>query len=198
MNYKSNLKIYITIWLLKNILLILANQTLTTLNFKKMKKILFAVCTLLILASCSSNKEKGQIVTIEQYQSLAELKENNGKRFAIIGYPFINEDITVRGTFADKSQLPRINFYEEPNGKGKMIAAFPIESGKGKNQFDTPETFTMEDVTFYDNEGNKLKYTDKMQISFTMELQTERERTKHMDKLVYYGGPVDISIDKAN
>jgi hypothetical protein len=160
-----------------------------------MKKITVFLMVL-VLASCSQNRDKGQIVTIDQLNELGVNKENSGKRFSIVGHPFIDRDITVRA-LGNKSQLPYINFYEQPNGQGKMIGSFPIENGKGKNEFYAPEAFTMDDVVFYDNDGKELKHTDKMQLSFTMDLQTERERMKLGDKMVYFGGPIDIRIDKA-
>ena len=163
-----------------------------------MKKMLLAFVTAAVLVSCGQNNEKGQVVNTEKFRALNELKENNGKRFAIVGYPFIDGDLTVRGKFADESQLPQIGFYEQPGGKGSLISSFPMSNGKGKNEFDAPETFTMEDVVFYDNEGKPLKYTDKMQVSFTMKLQVDRSKTKINDKSVYYGGPGDVRIDKAN
>lgn len=163
-----------------------------------MRKILIVVITAAMIISCGKNNEKGQVVDSKGYSALNEVKENNGKRFAVVGYPFIDSDITVQGPLAGSNQLPQISFYEEPGGKGKMIARFPIANGKGNNEFDAPETFTMEDVVFYDNDGKPLKYTDKMQVSFTMNLQTDRERMKHGDKLVYFGGPEDVRIDKAN
>ncbi|RZK17117.1 MAG: hypothetical protein EOO86_13330 [Pedobacter sp.] len=66
-----------------------------------------------------------------------------------------------------------------------------------KNEFDAPATFTMDQVVFYDNEGKPLKYTDKMEVSFTMDLQVDRSKTTINDKSVYYGGPSETRIDKA-
>lgn len=162
-----------------------------------MKKMFLIAIASAILVSCGQNKEKGQVVNFEQYQALNQTEENNGKRFAIVGYPFIDSDITVRSGAANDSQLPQIGFYEEPGGKGKMLASMPIANGTGKNEFDAPATFTMDQVVFYDNEGKPLKYTDKMEVSFTMDLQVDRSKTTINDKSVYYGGPSETRIDKA-
>ena len=164
----------------------------------KMKKMLFIAIASAMLVSCSQNKEKGTLVNFDQYHALNEVKENNGKRFAIVGYPFIDGDITVRGGVSNESQLPHISFYEQPEGKGKMLASLPISNGKGKNEFDAPATFTMADVVFYDNEGKPLKHTDKMEVSFTMDLQVDRSTTVINGKTVYYGGATETRIDKAN
>ena len=163
-----------------------------------MKKMLLIAIASAMLISCGKEKEKGKVVNFEQYQALNQTEENNGKRFAIVGYPFIDGDIEVGGPLANDSQLPQIAFYEEPAGKGKMIALLPMGNGKGKNEFDAPETFTMDQVVFYDNEGKPLKYTDKMQVSFTLDLQVDRSKTTINDKSVYYGGPSETRIDKAN
>ena len=162
-----------------------------------MKRMFLVAIASAILVSCSQNKEKGQVVNFEQYQALNQVKENNGKRFAIVGYPFIDGDITVRGGVSNDSQLPQIGFYEAPGGKGKMLALMPIANGTGKNEFDAPETFTMDQVVFYDNEGKPLKYTDKMEVSFTMDLQVDRGKTTFNDRSVYYDGPSETRIDKA-
>jgi len=170
------------------------------LNLKiknRMKKILVMAFVAAMFVSCK-NTEKGEVITTEQYQALNQSEANNGKRFALVGYPFIGKDIEVKGPLANDSQLPHIDFYEEPGGQGKLIASLPIANGTGKNEFDAPGTFTMDQVVFYDNEGAPLKYTDKMQVSFTMELQVERGKTTSADKSVYYGGPSDVRIDKAN
>ncbi|RZL38227.1 MAG: hypothetical protein EOO96_03375 [Pedobacter sp.] len=163
-----------------------------------MKKMLFIALASAMLISCSQNKEKGKVVTFEEYHALNQKEENNGKRFAIVGYPFVDGDITVKSTLSNDSQLPHIAFYDEPGGKGKMIASLPMANGKGKNEFDAPGTFTMDQVVFYDNEGKPLKYTDKMEVSFTMDLQVDRSKTTMNDKSVYYGGPSETRIDKAN
>lgn len=164
----------------------------------KMKKMLLIALASAMLISCSQNKEKGQVVTFEEYHALNQKEENNEKRFAIVGYPFIGGDITVRGNATNESQLPQISFYEQPEGKGKMLATLPMENGKGSNEFDAPSTFTMDQVVFYDNDGKPLKHTDKMEVSFTLALQVDRGKTTINDKSVYYGGPTETRIDKAN
>lgn len=162
-----------------------------------MKKTLLIALASAMLIACTKNNEKGTLVSKEQYEALNQVKENNGKRFAIVGYPFIDGDIEVKGPMANDSQLPYIKFYEQPEGQGKLIASLPIANGKGKNEFDAPATFTMADVVFYDNEGKPLKHTDKMEVSFTMDLQVDRSPTTMGGKTVYYGGAADTRIDKA-
>jgi hypothetical protein len=150
------------------------------------------VCLVLLFSSCIKGLEPGKLVTYEEYLNLAKVKENADQRFAIVGYPFIGGDIKIgMGT---KTQ---ISFYEEADGKGRMIANFPIMSGTSANEFDVPENFTMADVKFFDNEGKELKSSEKMQVSFTLVLQTDRERSGSGDDMKYYGGPESIRLDKA-
>jgi hypothetical protein len=161
-----------------------------------MKKTIFTLfCISTLLFSCNKKLEQGKLVSKDEFKELGKLKENNGKRFSIAGHPFIDGDISVRQGIG--KQLPSISFYEEPNGKGAILGSFPVSNGKGKNEFYAPETFTMEDVIFYDNEGAPLKHTDKIQISFTMDLQVDRERSGSGENMAYYGGPVDVRFDKA-
>jgi hypothetical protein len=161
-----------------------------------MKKTVFTLFFIsALIVSCNQKLEQGKLVSKEEFKGLGKLKENNGKRFSVLGHPFIDGDISVRQGIG--KQLPNINFYEEPNGKGAMLGAFPVSNGKGKNEFYAPETFTMDDVIFYDNDGTPLKHTDKMQISFTMDLQVDRERSGSGDDMKYYGGPASVRIDKA-
>lgn len=163
------------------------------------KRTLFLMIAISATFISCKNAEKGKLITAEQFKSLNELEENDEQRFAVAGYPFIDDDIQVNalGGLDSQSQYPQIMFYEQPNGQGKPVGIFPIPNGTGKNEFNTPATFTMDDVVFYDNDGNPLKHTDKMEISFTMDLQTERSKTESNGKMIYYGNPIDVRIDKA-
>ncbi|GIQ60851.1 hypothetical protein Flavo103_39870 [Flavobacterium collinsii] len=156
-----------------------------------MKKNLITALALAMFSCGNSNSEIGKLVTTKEYEDLNKIEENNGKRFSIVGYPFIDSDIKT-----SIKTTPYIKFYEQPNGKGVIIGHFPIEDGEGKNEFYTPETFTMQDVIFYDNEGNKIKSSEKLQISFTLKLQTERSKSGSGADAAYYGGPEDVRIDK--
>ena len=155
---------------------------------------------LFLFASCGligdAPKEKGQIVSNDAYPDLTTNKDNDNKRFAIVGYPFIDGDISVR-PMGGETSYPSINFHTEPNGKGSVISFFPIKPGEGPNSFHTPANFTMADVVFYDNEGKPLKSTDKMQVSFTLDLQTDRPRLKLGDRMTYYYSTKSVRIDKA-
>lgn len=161
-----------------------------------MKKILFGLLVFPLLSSCLQHREKGKLVTEEDFLALGELKANDGKRFAIVGYPYIDGDIKLTGGFSNSS-FPLIGFYNKPEGKGIMIGSFPISHGKGNNQFFAPDNFTNASVLFYDNDGNPIKSSEKMQISFTMELKTHRERVKIHNRYLFFGGPEDIRIDPA-
>lgn len=122
--------------------------------------------------SCSKPGEIGKPVADDGYILLRADKENNGKRFSIAGYPALSSDITT-GT----GRTTLLDIYTEPEGKGQLIAALPLSFGKGSNEFHVPETFTVADITVYDQAGNKHKYTDKLQFSFTLVLNTEAPRT---------------------
>lgn len=163
----------------------------------KISYLALGVMAATFVACKSENLDKGVPVDLASFRSLGEKKENDGKRFSIQGYPFISGDITVRNGIGSAKQYPYINFYDQPNGKGILIGSFPIENGSGPDQFDAPESFTMDEVTFQDHGGAKMKHTQKMSVSFTLELQTDRERTKSGDKMVYFGGPEAVRLDRA-
>lgn len=163
-----------------------------------MKKITIILLSIMAI-SCNSNREKGKLVSTEEYKNLNNLAENNGKRFSIIGYAFIDRNLEV-------SQLggvgERINFFEQPEGKGGFIGAFPIAHGQDKNEFNTPKEFTMKDVVFYDNDGKEIKSDQKIQVSFTMQLEVDREKIPENDIAGiktgggYYGGAEKVRLDK--
>ncbi len=157
--------------------------------------------------SCNSgSNEIGTVIDAKQFEELHSNKENDGKRLSVIGYPNIGTDLTIgrdgRGHFT---------LFSEPDAKGNVIGLIRVEMGTDKNEMYVPDNFTMEDLVIHDNEGNELTYQDKIQVSFTVDLDTNRdpfETSKlvkdETGKLVskkmmkYYGqGPVNIRIDKA-
>lgn len=145
------------------------------------------------------NNVKGEPINLEQFHALNELKENDGKRFSIVGYPFIDKDVTIRNKSNTRleSQLNKVSFYEKPNGKGAFISDFPLPNGKKRNHYFVPDDFTIDDVVFYDNNGKPLKHTEKMLVSFTMDLQTDRATINMGSKEMYYGSPIKVRLDKA-
>jgi len=153
----------------------------------------------------SGNYEKGKLISPDDLSSLASDKANKSARVSIVGYPAVNGDIA---TGANKTPVLRVN--TEPNGGGKMIISFPLDLGKGRNQFYVPEEFTIKDIQVFDNDGKSHTADEKMQFSFTLNLQTDQERVHRTDiqivdgklqsseKLVYLSRPEDIRIDKAS
>jgi hypothetical protein len=159
----------------------------------KMKNLFFAFI-MVMFVSCISNLEKGKVITLADYSTLIEDKNNDNLRFSFIGYPNIDDDITI-----GFNKPVYFSVYSKPAGQGDLIMAqvLPIGYGKGKNKFTVPKEFTMEDLVIYDNEGNALSYDTKMQFSFTLDLQTNRERSKQGDRLVYFHTLGKVRIDKA-
>jgi hypothetical protein len=169
----------------------------------------FIACgILLVMTSCNSsggNYEKGKLVSPDELSTLEADKANKGVRFSIVGYPAVNGDIA---TGANKTPVLRVN--TEPNGAGTMIISFALDMGKGRNKFYVPEEFTMKDIQVFDNEGKSHSSDEKMQFSFTLNLQTDQERIHRTDikivdgrlqsneKLVYLARLEDIRIDKAS
>lgn len=160
-----------------------------------MKPLIFISAIMLVLTnSCSLSPEKGKVISFEEYQSVVEDENNDNQRFSFVGYPNIDGDIT---TGFNKPVM--FSVYSEPGGEGDLIMAevLPIVYGKGKNKFTVPEEFTIQDLVMYDNEGNALSYDTKMQFSFTLDLQTNRERSKQGDRMVYFHTLGNVRIDKA-
>lgn len=164
----------------------------------------FLTAVLAGFTSCSKPEAQGTPIADDGYILLRADKENNGKRFSIAGYPALSGDIT---TGADRK--PMLDIYTEPEGKGSLIAALPIAFGKGPNEFHVPETFTVADITLYDQDGNPHQYTDKLRFSFTLVLRTDRPRSsvrirRHVadriereEVMVYPGHAEAVRIDPA-
>jgi hypothetical protein len=159
---------------------------------------------LVFLFSNCGNNEKGEVITAQKFDSLKMDPSNDGKRYSLIGYPSVKGDITV---FAENEGSMFLT--SEPNGEGETIALINLKMGTGSNEMYIPDKFTNDDLRVYDNEGNELTTKDKIQVSFTVDMDTKREPvsqiktsvegTKVTTKQVmeYYGqGPTDFRIDK--
>ncbi|MDN5289084.1 MAG: hypothetical protein JWR38_5358 [Mucilaginibacter sp.] len=161
-----------------------------------------------LATSCSSgggNFEKSkQLITKHELNVLSGDKTNKGKRFSVVGYPAFTGDISI-----SNSRTPVLSVYTEPEGKGDLVISFSIELGKSRNEVYVPEEFTIKDIALYDNDGVAHKYNEKMQFSFTLNLQTNLERHSVMEmKIVdgklqtesikgYLQRIEDVRIDKA-
>ncbi|MFL9835698.1 hypothetical protein [Chryseobacterium terrae] len=163
---------------------------------------------LLILSSCKNNNEPATPINGEQFEKLRENKENDGKRFSITGYPYLDSDVTIH---SDLGVL--IDFYSQPKAQGEYMGSIKLGYKDDKNGMFIPNQFEADDLQISDNEGNQLGINDKMTVSFTMELDTNRPPHQGNNKLVkdkngipemvelpatYYGdGPSNIKIEKA-
>jgi hypothetical protein len=169
---------------------------------------LFLLFSLAVLTvSCNSNKSsqpQGQVVSKIELYKLCQDKANKDKRVAVEGYPALTGDI--RSGNGNKVVL---SIYTEPDGQGSAIYAVPMEVGKGSNKFHVPDEFTIQDIVVYDNDGKEHQYNEKLRFSFSMDLQTNLQRTKYHHRervngnleqsefLVYQLRPKDLRIDKA-
>ena len=136
----------------------------------------FPLAAALALAGCKANLEKGQLIDPLQNQLLRMEadKANKGKRVSVVGYPAFNSDIKV-GIHDE----PVLNINSEPDGQGRFLVSFPIPFGKTANHVHVPEVFSPRDILLYDNEGKKHPYNEKMQFSFTLDMQPDRPRITH-------------------
>jgi len=162
----------------------------------------------LVLNSCGGNDGPATPITGEQFEKLRESKDNNGKRFSITGYPYLNSDVTIHN---DLDVL--VAFYSQPKAEGEYLGSIELGYKDEKNGMYLPTQFTPEDLKIFDNEGHKLGINDKITVSFTMKLVTNRPPSQGGTKMkkdekgipkivetapIYYGdGPTDIKIEKA-
>lgn len=172
---------------------------------RKLKLVIVGVLGSLVLFSCGGSTEPGTPITAKQFDELYYSKDNADKRFSITGYPFIFSDVTMTGSTIS------ISINSEPMGKGETIGSVDMKYKEYKNGVYIPDTFTPDQIDIYDKDGNKLGVNDKIKVSFTLDLNTNREpyparvtkafvNGKMVDKQIpaeYYGnGPVDLMIEK--
>lgn len=171
------------------------------------KALWVAVIAASVLASCdgTKNTEPGMPITAEQFEKVPQDAANNGKRMSITGYCYLSAtDVQIN------NNKIAVMLYNQPKGEGGFIASFLVDFKAAKNGANMPETFTPDDLTLTDNEGNKLTVNDKVTLSFTANLQTDRatiEKTKTVKDAAgndsevkvkeYYHDFSDIRIDRA-
>lgn len=155
---------------------------------------IFAISTALALTSCGGSNEPATPVNAAQFEKLRGSKDNAGKRFSITGYPFLDNDVTIGNDLEID-----VSLYSEPKGKGDYIGSVNMGYKDQKNGMYVPDQFTPDDLQIFDNEGKQLGVNDKITVSFTMKLDTNREpREDKSTGPTYYGdGPVDVKIEKA-
>jgi hypothetical protein len=136
-----------------------------------------ALGIILFCPACNSginNMEIGKIISPEDYRRLKENEKNDDRRFAIVGYPYLCEDLGIGG-----KKEASLFIYTEPNGRGEMIVWLPIKRGKGKNEFYVPDDFSFANIQLFDNDGQELNFHDKAIFSFTIDLKTEDGRSEN-------------------
>jgi len=164
------------------------------------------VALLVLLFGCAKHFAKGKPIDPQKNQllQLESDKANKGKRFSVTGYAAFGNDIKVGPT-----DDPVIDIYSEPDGKGRLLVSFPIHYGKGANKVHVPEEFTNADIVLYDDNGKTHPYNQKMQFSFTLDLQLDRQRIEkyllddkgipdiHKKVLVFPAYLTNIRVDPA-
>ena len=167
-----------------------------------MKLTLYVIFITLAATSCGNGGGKADLTQgpeINQAQ-LYEYSQDTakaGKRFSFTGYFSLNEDIEL-----DRNKTVHLSIYTEPDGNGTLIYPVMLDFGKHANEFYAPEKFTPDDLKLFDNAGNALGYKDKIRISFTLGLLTDRARKKMLyftkddkgfaEKHEVYGYPFDL------
>lgn len=146
------------------------------MNCKNLAFAAIAFTVFTLSTSCNSgggNRTKGEVVNPlnNELLQLKTDKKNDGKRVAVVGYAAFTGDIQVGGSMG-----PAIKIYSEPGAKGRFLVSFTLPFGEEANNVYVPEEFTAKDLVIYDNEGKAHKFNEKMQFSFTLDLQTDRPR----------------------
>ncbi|TPN81214.1 hypothetical protein [Aquimarina algicola] len=107
--------------------------------------------------------EKGEIISIEQFEALRKETSSDGKRIAFIGHASVgSHDITY--TIGAPLEL----IFSTPDDDYIAHIPFPLDQD-GKNSCYLPSTFTPEDLVLYDNEGKVYPYNEDVVVSFTLE-----------------------------
>ena len=140
------------------------------------KKTVLTLLLALNLFSCGNyaskvDLTKGTSITRPQLFEYSQDTINDGKRFSFTGYFYLKRDIQL-----DRNKTVNLGIYTQSNGKGTLIYPVMLDFGKDPNLFYAPEAFTVDKLNVYDNAGKPLTYQDKIQVSFTLDLLTDRAR----------------------
>ncbi|MET4082930.1 hypothetical protein ABIB40_002894 [Pedobacter sp. UYP30] len=143
--------------------------------------------TLLTVSSCSffegtaTHREKGSPIPSTEESVNAFINDNNGKRGSVIGY--LNYHAFMR-VYTNRPQ--NVNIMLTPGEIDTKIATVEMSwSENGHNSVFVPKDAGEDEkkTIFYDNEGNALKWNDKVIVSFELE-----ESSKDL---------IEVRIDKA-
>lgn len=142
----------------------------------------------LAISSCGAGKDQlATPINADQFEKLYENKDNDGKRFSLTGYPYLNSDVTVRNDMEIA-----VSLFSEPKGKGDYIASIDLGYKDNKNGMYIPDKFTADDLQVFDTRRPPRTGIKKLE-------KDENGHPKMVEqKPAYYGdGPSDIIIEKA-
>jgi len=142
-----------------------------------LKLTVYVLLITLATTSCdfknNAHLTQGSEITQAQLYEYSQDTTKAGKRYSFTGYFSLNEDIDL-----DRNKTVHLNIFTAPDGKGTLIYPVMLDFGKHANEFYAPDKFTSEDLKLFDNAGNPLGYKDKIKVSFTLDLFTDRARKK--------------------
>jgi hypothetical protein len=141
-----------------------------------MRRFLFTLALLLLLVSgCASAPQPGKLVTHATACSL----ENNDKRVALEGYPFLSGMTMVDDDFS-------VDLYEQSGGSGDAITVF-LTVGTGANQAETlPDDYTDADLKIHTKDNQIVSTGTHIRVSGTLSV------TDTGDSIVCFISPVDL------
>jgi hypothetical protein len=130
---------------------------------------------LLLLAGCASAPQPGRLVSHATACSL----ENNDKRVALEGYPYLSGMTYVDDDFS-------VDLFEQPGGSGDAVSVF-LTIGTGANQAENlPDDYSDADLKIHTKDNQVVSTNTRIRVHGTLSV------TDTGDSIVCFISPVDL------
>lgn len=140
-----------------------------------MRRYLFLLSLILLLAGCATAPQQGRLVTHATACSL----ENNDKRVALEGYPYLSRMTMVDDDFS-------VDLYEQSEGSGDKVSVY-LTVGTGANQAeDLPDDYSDADLKIHTSDNQVVSTGTRIRVHGTLTV------TDTGDSIVCFISPVDL------
>jgi hypothetical protein len=130
---------------------------------------------ILLLASCATAPQPGRLVTHATACSL----ENNDKRVALDGYPYLSRMTMVDDDFS-------VDLWDQPAGSGDKVSVF-LTIGTGANQAeDLPDDYSSADLKIHTSDNQVVSTGAHIRVHGTISV------TETDEGVVCFISPVDL------